>query len=703
MPPPAKHSTVLGYCPGNFREEMTFVFVHAAAELLNGRWLRVGSPSTSFAPHGDFFVPREAFPGAFRHRDVAAWEAEDQPNYALQGHSCRFRAVRVADAPLEVVRAECASSDPAACRRFLLEEGLEVVPRRQDGQALVEFQDGLIARVRLHAHPDRPRQSVAAAGDLAQPLGAWPLGQAPELFTVSCDGLVRRFAIAAELHDAPARLDLATLEEAVTSATRAGGLGAPVSAPPGELRRALERLEEVVRHFGGAAWAARRARLADFLERARQAAEERARWEDYLAGHPVFREALEAAVSERLGGLREEARQSILKDEASLRETVSGLATECEEWEGLARTAREEAERIQGQVHGLAGERTAAEAELERLRAEQRSVTAPGAARGAENGTAGHDGAVLVASRFPALAGAPVPRSGDSAPEPGDPFATAAEAIKRLEQNFHALGVLKGSARLLAREVFVALSLGQAAFFRGSLAEPVAEAAALSLAGSRVQNVTVPLGAAEPFEVPPVAGEETSVVVFQGVNRACFGTYGERVARLVRDRALGRAACQAPLFLGALGDGPSFLPPGPEFLTFGPVFDTDCLSWDLRKAAGELKRGCCAAPAWVFEEGDEPEEWAELIDGLFAAENILWERQARAALRRLQSLADPERSAQPGASFLFGWVLPRLLGPGGEFASLADRFHDGVLHEAAAADQRVQRLLSAHGAWEGGR
>src|SRR5262249_37831100 len=153
------------------------------------------------------YVPRELLPQGFRHKDVTAWELEDQPNYALHGHSSRFRAVNLADAPFEVMHVECASSDATACRK-VLEEGLDFVSARLDNVALVEFQDGLLAKVRFRPHPEKPRRYTVASNDLVAPLLAWPKGQTPQFLSINCDGTARRFAAPAELPAAPERLDL---------------------------------------------------------------------------------------------------------------------------------------------------------------------------------------------------------------------------------------------------------------------------------------------------------------------------------------------------------------------------------------------------------------------------------------------------------------------------------------------------------------
>ena len=80
-------------------------------------------------------------------------------------------------------------------------------------------------------------------------------------------------------------------------------------------RRAIEQLEEVVKSFDGALWTARRERLTAFLEQARESADAREKWEAFLAGHPLFRSTLEAAVAAEKQRLRESIRLELLGEE----------------------------------------------------------------------------------------------------------------------------------------------------------------------------------------------------------------------------------------------------------------------------------------------------------------------------------------------------------------------------------------------------
>ena len=202
----------------------------------------------------------------------------------------------------------------------------------------------------------------------------------------------------------------------------------------------------------------------------------------------------------------------------------------------------------------------------------------------------------------------------------------------------------------------------------------------LGVPGWRFRSESSPFRSARPshsrFRKQPSA--TPPAIMFEGINRSCFGTFGQAIGDILRGRAFGKVARTVPLFFGTIGDSPSFLPLGPDLIAFGPAFDTDYLSWDPKRAAGDVKGGLCEAGAWDLQEAAEPEDWADLIDELFPAANILWERQAQAALRRLAALTDPERPGQPDASFLFGWVIPRLLASGVQLDSFAERFQRRV-------------------------
>ena len=220
---------VLGFCPEVFRADRTFLFAPVVAELNNGSWFRLGNASMTYPPAGTIFVPPELYPPLFRHRDLAAWAVEDQPHFSEAGLGARFRAIHLAEGPIEVVQVSLPSTSPDV-RHLLMEEGVNSVTDRSDRSALLEFQDDWMVLVRLSEHPSNAHRSIVAAGTPAFPLPAWPPGKSPSTQALTIEHHTRRVATLHNLPKSPEALDFATLEEALTSA-RGGGLGAIHTVP----------------------------------------------------------------------------------------------------------------------------------------------------------------------------------------------------------------------------------------------------------------------------------------------------------------------------------------------------------------------------------------------------------------------------------------------------------------------------------------
>jgi hypothetical protein len=195
------------------------------------------------------------------------------------------------------------------------------------------------------------------------------------------------------------------------------------------------------------------------------------------------------------------------------------------------------------------------------------------------------------------------------------------------------------------------------------------------------------------LQVPDVA----AAVLIEGANLACVSGYGKFLRELIQSRALGKSPI-TPVLIATLYAGPGTLPLGPELVCYGPVLDTDCLTWAQEGWRAQPAGGTCDLAAFQVEEAKDADElWDDLLDELFQGVNGLWDRQSKAAYRRLVSLGNPERPASTTASFLFGWVIPRYIASGGAVADRADSFRTDQVKEAAADDQRLRRLLLAAG------
>jgi hypothetical protein len=690
---------VLGLCSAISRPDLEFLFVPVAAELFDGFWVKRNTPAQLFPPSGDVYVPKDLLPDDFRDGEGATWEVEDQPDYADRHLSCRYRAVRLIDTPLELVAVSRSSTDPDL-RAHLQEDGVPVMPRRADKSVLIEFADGLIARTRLIRRAGPDRLFVVPAGDLAHPLEAWDADKHISVMKLDAANAHHRYCAHPVPPAGTTALDLSTLEEMLTSARRAGGLGSVASPPVAELRRHIERLEEAVKAFEGPTWEIRRKRLEGFLEKARGAVEERGRWAAFLEAHPIFRETLSAAITKGRAELRKTVRTELLAEQGELEQRLAILQ---KEWEDLERVKAEVEEEVSKRREELAA--TPAEPR-------QGHSIAPPASQLGSWLVASDDRADTLANGPASMRPLPAEQSAYTTAsvlslsrrvvtlpvgQRPETLSTPAQALALLEKNFQAIGAIRLSARLLAREVLVATSVGQLLLVRGSLAVPVAEAAAVSLGADAVQSAAVPVGSMEPLPVD-LRQSDGKVVILEGVNRSCLDAFGTPIQELVRSRVLGLVKERLPVLIGTLGDGPSCLPAGPQLLGYGPVVQTDVLSWNLEKDIEPLAPGRVEPSALeIAGSGSGTEEWAEFIEELFPTPQLLWERGVGHAYRKLSALAERDRPNHPKCSVVFAWILPRFLAEDGDHSILARHLRDGFIHGVAGDDQRVHRLLRMAG------
>ena len=226
-----------------------------------------------------------------------------------------------------------------------------------DRHVLLDFPDGLLVRTRLQSRPDK-LPNVSAV-DLSQPLEAWRYGELSSLLAVDSRRGTRRFCTLPVPPKGTESLDLSTLEEALTSAKRPGGLGSIAILSRSELRVHLKRLEEVMQSFDGPEWHARKKRLDDYLAAAQDAIEERTQWETFLTEHPVFRESLQAAIAAGREELQKKMRAELLAEEQQLEQKLHRLNREWEELEGVKATTERDVKKIQTELSILEAERLA--------------------------------------------------------------------------------------------------------------------------------------------------------------------------------------------------------------------------------------------------------------------------------------------------------------------------------------------------------
>ena len=664
-----EHYLVLGICPENYRADHTCHFIRAVADLYEKNWRVLGNGSlTKYQPSGDFYAIPEHCQGLGPH-DIASWEVEDQSDWTARGFRTRYRSVRRTDTPIEITPVKFESTSLIA-REILTNEGLGFVVARGDGIALIEFSDGVVAKIRLQPHPSKPGWSVIVPGDVSNPIDAWPSVKSFQLVSFTPNGRQRRFVSTDDLGVAPQTLDFATFDEIILDATRNGGLGAYFGPSPNELTKSREKLQELINSFPQSRWESRRKRLELFLADSQYAEAARDSLTAYLTGQPAFKEAVESRSAQKADDLRETLRAEIRASEVEINQRIHDKENEFSEVAEMVQLETKQRDSLVGEVQALRQEKTSLEAELSKLRKERDAPFVPMV-------QAPHVGIQWLSA------------SSETSISKPDALITL------IEKNLAEIGINALMARQIGYEVVAAASLGQVSFFRGSLARPVAEAVGLSLAGESLRIVQVTLGTSNVLPICLEPSNSSQAVLILGANLACLDTYGEEIKRTVFQRCVFSNGQRLPVLLATLENGASSLPLHSALFDLGPVLDTDVLRWKMPTKEPVLVLGKLKAEALSVQNSEiDSELWEGIIQDTGATTG-LWPGLALSVLKRLAGLTSHAKGSHPEMSFLFGWLLPRLLAT----TYVLDDYSESIKAALSAGtkpfDPRVLAILSA--------
>ena len=263
-------------------------------------------------------------------------------------------------------------------------------------------------------------------------------------------------------------------------------------------------------------------------------------------------------------------------------------------------------------------------------------------------------------------------------------------ACATIASNLLAVGIVKGNAISVARQIVAALIAGQMVQFSGSLADMVSDAVAAAIGGPAYHEWRVPVGLISDEAASScveVVAESSNCLLLKGANLSAFEVYGAGIRDIVMRRQFAASVNRRLALIASWAQGPAAFPNGGTLAELGPVFDTDTLP--MRGVSAKLPQlmfGSLMKNDWGELEGldsnaSEPAvgELSELLRGVGFEGGGLWKRIANRVYAILRAMpgGSPEVDLH---SLLVSWAIPWAKATGGPFEEIA-RIADSQLPE----------------------
>jgi tetrahydromethanopterin S-methyltransferase subunit B len=278
------------------------------------------------------------------------------------------------------------------------------------------------------------------------------------------------------------------------------------------------------------------------------------------------------------------------------------------------------------------------------------------------------------------------------------------ELVSHLTDNLKAIGLIKGGAEDLAKEILAGLSAGEIIVFSGSFAFNLAEICTQALAASAKQPpvvIHIPIGLLNGQQFGDYLwttinnakrSEQVCAIIIEGLNRSALETYAQALRQIIIKRFLGQPD-PAPntLFFGTLAEGLSTLPVPLELCELGPIFDTDVLGWRRQFKTQTSIAGAIPCSVWQTkfaktEAKNDSFDLTQIGNDFAFFRSHLWQLCVKQASRyldnNLQSLA-------------FGWLVPRAMAAEVERREIKDWLQDDVL-DNIKKNTPLYKLLRNH-------
>lgn len=239
--------------------------------------------------------------------------------------------------------------------------------------------------------------------------------------------------------------------------------------------------------------------------------------------------------------------------------------------------------------------------------------------------------------------------------------------------NLQAVGVVKGCAFPMSRQIVAALVSGQLIQFSGSLAELISESIVAAVSGPIFHEWRVPVGlvsdecAAYCIEM---VGKKSNSLLLKSANLSAFEVYGASIREIIVKRQFGFDGNRNYSFFTSWVSGPAAFPDGGSLAELGPVFDTDALRMRSAKAATpSLRFGRLAKENWYQLEGFEapdPDvistELTEFLTDINFEGGAFWRRLVKSSythLRVIPSASCSEDLKAISDLYLLPWARAR--------------------------------------------
>ncbi|MEK8018832.1 MAG: hypothetical protein VSS75_018315 [Candidatus Parabeggiatoa sp.] len=276
-----------------------------------------------------------------------------------------------------------------------------------------------------------------------------------------------------------------------------------------------------------------------------------------------------------------------------------------------------------------------------------------------------------------------------------------------------AAGLIKGSAKKLAKEILAGLAAGELIVFSGSLAFNIAQVCTQALAAKQAPTVIhIPIGLLNGQQFSDYLwraikkakmSEHVCAIIIEGINRSALESYAVTLRQMITQRLLGQTDL-APhiVFFGTLVEGVATLPVPVELCELGPIFNTDVLGWRSQLNTTVYEGGAIPTQDWqswmTTDDKAVPleKELNEAIDNPIFYPSQLWQLCVRQAYCYLVYIFDDSEESILN-SLAFGWFIPRAVAAEQDWMEIKEWLLEDVFPEGLPENEkRIDKLLRRH-------